>query len=74
MSTELVLTGLLPSALHVSLLSTLSQFCEKGEAFSLLEKVYKRSGAAAGDVRVRVRALTLRSEAGGGTGVQDTRW
>ena len=74
MSTELVLTGLLPSTLHASVLSTLSQFCEKGEAFSLLEKVYKRTGAAAGDVRVRVRALKLRSEAGSASTEQNTRW
>jgi hypothetical protein len=74
MATELLLTGLLPSALHSILLSTLSQLCERGESYSLSEKVYKRKGATAGDARIRVRALRLRSEHLAGTNGDSTRW
>ncbi|GAA5963130.1 hypothetical protein JCM3765_003618 [Sporobolomyces pararoseus] len=74
MTTELLLTGLLPSTLHSILLSTLSQLCERAESYSLTEKVFKRKGATTGDARIRVRALRLKSEQVTHTTGDSTRW
>ncbi|GAA5912973.1 uncharacterized protein JCM6883_006275 [Sporobolomyces salmoneus] len=74
MTTELSLTGLLFVTLHSTLISTLSQLCERGEAFTLSEQVLKRKGAATGDIRIRVRALRLKSEQLASRPEGRTRW
>ncbi|GAA6013909.1 hypothetical protein JCM11491_000468 [Sporobolomyces phaffii] len=74
MATELLLTGLLLADHHTTVTSTLSNMCERGEAFSLSEKVVKRRGAATGDVRIRVRALRLKSEQLSSPAGDATRW
>ncbi|TNY20326.1 hypothetical protein DMC30DRAFT_447175 [Rhodotorula diobovata] len=73
MTTELSISGVLPSALYSSALERLSSFCERGEAFIASEEVLARStagdgpgaggaadAAAAGAV-LRVKALRTRS-------------
>ncbi|GAA5843600.1 hypothetical protein JCM3766R1_002425 [Sporobolomyces carnicolor] len=62
MTTELLVTGILPADLHSVLVSTLARLCERGESFSQTESVFRRTGATANDVRIRVRAIRLRSE------------
>ncbi|GAA6063616.1 hypothetical protein JCM10212_006439 [Sporobolomyces blumeae] len=72
MSTELALTGLAPAALHPKLVSSLSRLCEREEAFTLVESVYRRSSSssssaravpARGDeVKARVRGLRLKGD------------
>ncbi|GAA5917973.1 hypothetical protein JCM6882_001070 [Rhodosporidiobolus microsporus] len=76
MTTELSISGSLPSTLHSAALSRLATFTSAGESFALSESAYGRAGAAidsadllrasAGSY-VRVKALrTCRREGGGG--------
>ncbi|GAA5917975.1 hypothetical protein JCM6882_001072 [Rhodosporidiobolus microsporus] len=76
MTTELSISGSLPSTLHSAALSRLATFASAGEAFALSESAYGRAGAAvdsadllgaAAGSYVRVKALrTRRRESGGG--------
>jgi hypothetical protein len=74
MTTELSITGVLPSDLYTAAISRLSNFSETGESFSLGEQVYARAGtpletvdvlgASAGQF-LRVKALRRKSVRGG---------
>ncbi|BGP43751.1 hypothetical protein JCM10449v2_007797 [Rhodotorula kratochvilovae] len=74
MTTELSISGVLPSALYSSAVERLSSFCERGEAFIASEEVLARAaapsstadGPGAGDPAggagvLRVKALRTRS-------------
>ncbi|GAA5952766.1 hypothetical protein JCM21900_005794 [Sporobolomyces salmonicolor] len=78
MATELLVSGVLPSAFYQQTADLLTAFSERGEAYSLVETVFRRSAAAVapppvgerraaggdGGVLLRVKALRRSSAAG----------
>ncbi|GAA5833617.1 hypothetical protein JCM11251_003183 [Rhodosporidiobolus azoricus] len=73
MTTELSISGPLPSTLYAAALARLSTFTSSGESFGLSESVYGRAGATEGPADtlgsaaaqvVRVKALRLRRPGG----------
>ncbi|GAA5879700.1 hypothetical protein JCM1840_006831 [Sporobolomyces johnsonii] len=76
MATELLISGVLPSPLYHQTADLLTAFSERGDAFSLVETVFRRNASAPpqpgerlppgdGGVTLRVKALTRRSSSAG---------
>lgn len=68
MTTELHISGVLPSSLYGATIERLSSYCERGEAFTSNEEVFARSagesngsGNAGAGLQLRVKALRTRS-------------